>query len=323
MPRFDLPIEELDSYRPSVDEPDNFDLFWSATLHEARQLGQAASFVEVNAGLSEIAVFDVTFPGFGGEPIKGWLMVPRGRSGPLPTVVEYNGYGGGRGLPHERLAWVSAGYAYFLMDTRGQGSVWGSGGDTPDPHGSGPAVPGFLTRGIDNPADYYYRRVYTDAVRAIDALKQFDRVDQGRIVACGASQGGGIALAVAGLVPELVGAMPEVPFLSNFERAVGQTDREPYVELVRYFAVHRHSERRAFSTLSYFDGVNFAKRAACPALFSVALMDPICPPSTVFASFNHYLGDAQIEVYPYNEHEGGGGHHWRKQADWLAALLAG
>jgi cephalosporin-C deacetylase len=45
--------------------------------------------------------------------------------------------------------------------------------------------------------------------------------------------------------------------------------------------VHRAAEATAFATLSYFDGVNFAKRATAPAMFSVALMDQVCPPSTV------------------------------------------
>jgi cephalosporin-C deacetylase len=38
-------------------------------------------------------------------------------------------------------------------------------------------------------------------------------------------------------------------------------------------------------------------------------MDDTCPPDTVYASYNHYLGPKQISVYPYNGHEGGGGHH--------------
>jgi cephalosporin-C deacetylase len=58
--------------------------------------------------------------------------------------------------------------------------------------------------------------------------------------------------------------------------------------------------------LSYFDGVNFAKRATAPALFSTALMDATCPPSTVFGAFHAYGGDADITVWPYNGHEGGG-----------------
>ena len=43
-----------------------------------------------------------------------------------------------------------------------------------------------------------------------------------------------------------------------------------------------------------FDGVDFAKRASVPALFSVALMDQVCPPSTVYAAY-HGRAQAQAE----------------------------
>ena len=237
--------------------------------------------------------------------------------------MEYNGYGGGRGLPHERLQWAASGHAYFFMDTRGQGSAWGTGGSTPDPHGAGASFPGFMTRGIDDPADYYYRRVYTDAVLAIDAVRSLDVVDAARVAVTGGSQGGGIAIAAAGLAEGLVGAMPDVPFLSHFERAVGLTDRDPYNEIVRYLAVHRDAADTVFSTLAYFDGIHFAKRATAPSLVSVALMDPICPPSTVYAAANHHGAGAEVVEYAFNEHEGGQGLHWQRQAAWLAARLAG
>jgi cephalosporin-C deacetylase len=317
----DLSIDDLREYRPTVAEPADFDSFWRDTIAEARAAGGAVTVTPFDAGLTEVEVFDVTFPGFGGHPIAAWMLLPRGRAGRLPTVVEFNGYGGGRGFPHEKLAWVTAGYAYVLMDTRGQGSVWGSGGHTPDPVGSTPAAPGFMTRGIHSAEDYYYRRVYTDAVRAIDAVRAMDRVDPDRIAVAGGSQGGGIAIAVAGLVDGLVGVLPDVPFLQHFTRAVGFTDSDPYGEIVRFLSVHRDKIEQTFATLSYFDGLHFASRATAPALYSVALMDPVCPPSTVFASFNAYAAASEIEVFPFNEHEGGLGHHWRRQADWLRARL--
>ena len=86
-----------------------------------------------------------------------------------------------------------------------------------------------------------------------------------------------------------------------------------------YLAIHRDVVDETFTTLSYFDGVNFARRATAPARFSVALMDPIVLPSTVFAAYNDYAGDdREIDVYPYNGHEGGQGHQWVTQARWLA-----
>jgi cephalosporin-C deacetylase len=69
--------------------------------------------------------------------------------------------------------------------------------------------------------------------------------------------------------------------------------------------------------------VNFAKRATAPALFSVALMDEIVPPSGVFAAFNWYAGDdRELKVYPFNNHEGGHFYQWHAQATWLAARIS-
>jgi len=166
-----------------------------------------------------------------------------------------------------------------------------------------------MTRGILDPATYYYRRVFTDAVRAVDAVRAHPGVDAERVLMSGGSQGGGIALAVAGLVPHLAGVVAEVPFLQHIRRATEITDEFPYKEVADFCKTHRDKVETVFRTLSYFDGVNFVARATAPALYSVALMDEVCPPETVYASYNHYLGPKEISVYPYNGHEGGGSHH--------------
>ncbi len=327
MPLFDLPLDELRAYRPELDEPDDLDDFWRRTLDDARSHDLGLRVVPVETGLRLVEVHDVTFAGFGGQPIKAWLTRPAGTREALPVVVEYQGYGGGRGLPHERLAWAAAGYAHLFMDTRGQGSTWGSGGHTPDDAGTGPQVPGVMTRGILDPEQHYYRRLFTDAVRAVDAARALPDVDPARVAVAGASQGGGITLAVAGLVPDLVAAMPDVPFLCHFRRATEITASDPYGEIVRYLSVHRDHVDAAFRTLAYLDGVHLGRRARADALFSVALMDPICPPSTVYAAYNHYAGhesaaDAapatQIVEYPFNEHEGGQAYQQARQIRWLA-----
>lgn len=302
----DLPEAELREYRSAQVDPADFDAFWGETLDASRAAAPAGATLErVDAGLRTLDVFDVTFPGFAGQPIRAWLRVPRGASGPLPTVVQYQGYGGGRGLPTENLLYASAGFAHLHVDTRGQGSGW-SLGATPDEGVSGPQIPGVMTRGIDRRETYYYRRLFTDAVRAVDAARTLDVVDASRIAVTGGSQGGGITLAVAGLAEGLAAVLPQVPFLCDFPRAVTIHDRDPYHELVRYLAQHRTKASAVLETLAYFDGVNFARRATAPAWFTVALMDEVCKPSTVFGAFNAYAGPKRIEVFPFNGHEGGG-----------------
>lgn len=321
MALFDLPPDELRGYTPDLPEPADFDDFWAATLADARSHELDPRFEAVDTGLRLIETFDVSFAGFGGTRVRGWLHVPAGATGPLPTIVQYIGYGGGRGLAHEKLLLAAAGYASLVMDTRGQGSS-GSVGHTPDLDSVGaPSQRGFMTQGILDPADYFYRRVYTDGVRAVEAARSHPLVDAERVGISGGSQGGGITLAVSALADGLVAVAPDVPFLCDFPRATTLVDTEPYAEIGRYLSVHRDHVEQAARTLSYFDGAVLARRATAPALFSVALMDTICPPSTVYAAYNHYAGPKEIIEYPFNGHEGGGAFHDRARLEWLSRTM--
>lgn len=319
--QFDMPLDQLQQYRPPREEPSDFDAFWQATLTDARRHPLEARFEPVDYGLHTVETFSVTFAGYGGQPIKGWFLVPRQRSGTLPCVVTYIGYGGGRGFPVDWLVWSSAGFAHLVMDTRGQGTTW-LRGDTPDiaPDGDNPQAVGFMTRGVLKPETYYYRRLFTDAVRAVEAARSHPAVDPARIAVTGISQGGGISIAVAGLIPDVSVTMPDVPYLCHYRRATTMVDTSPYSEIVVYCHTHRDKIETVFATLAYFDGVNFAPRIKARALFSVGLMDTICPPSTVYAAYNYVEGEKDIRVYPYNNHEGGHSYQTVEQIKLLTGL---
>ncbi|MFG3259416.1 acetylxylan esterase [Streptomyces sp. NPDC048172] len=324
MPLADLPLAECRDFRPELPEPDGFDDFWSQTCREAEKHAGDPKFEPVENGLALVDTYDVTFTGFDGDPVRGWLHLPRtARDEPLGCVVEFLGYGRGRGLPHENTLWALAGHAHLVMDTRGQG--WSaSPGVTPDP-GSAPhgTVPGFLTSGIHNPYTHYYRRLFTDAVRCVATARAHPAVAADRVVVAGVSQGGGMALAAAGLAPGLAGVMADVPFLCHIRRGVELALQPPYAGVAEYLRLHRDRDRTeaVFRTLSYFDAALLGARASAPALFSVAMRDEICPPSTCFTALNHYGGPKEARIYEFNGHEGGGQYQQREQLAWLRALL--
>jgi len=327
VPRIDLTLPELWDYKPELPEPPGFDAFWSKTLAEQSAYALDVTLEPVDNGLVAVETFDVTFAGYGGDPVRGWLHLPapalRGTgtgTDRLPGVVQFQGYNGGRGLPHEHVFWALAGYAHLVMDTRGQGSGWTTGA-TGDPHGSGPSAPGFLTRGIGRPEDHFYRRVFVDAVRAVEVLRGHDLVDDARVAVTGISQGGGTALAAGALADGVAAVMPDVPFLCDFRRAADLPTLDPYAEIGRYLAAHRDEVAAVFDTLAHFDGALMARRATAPALFSVAVMDTVCPPSTVFAAYHSYRAAKEIAVYEFNDHEGGGPFQQARQAAWLAKVL--
>lgn len=303
---FDKSRSELEVYRSTDTEPADFDAFWAETLAAARLYDLNPDFVPIDAGLPAVRVWDVTFNGYGGQSIKGWYLRPASVTGELACLVQYLGYGGGRGYPHNWILWPTAGYATFVMDTRGQGSGWRTG-DTPDfPDGANPAYSGMMTQGILSRESYYYRRLFVDAVRAVETVLTRPDVDRRRIAVTGKSQGGGLSIAVAGLIPEAVAlCMPEVPFLCHFRRAVGLTNANPYQEIVKYLKIHTRKAEQVFSTLDYFDAVFLARRITSPSLFSTAMMDDICPPSTVYAAFNELATeDKRIVTYSFNGHDG-------------------
>jgi cephalosporin-C deacetylase len=322
VPFFDLPLDQLRDYAPALAEPGDLDEFWTSTLGEAREHDIDVRVERAASPLRLVESYDVSFRGHGGQRVSAWLHLPAGCSEPPPVVVEYIGYGGGRGLVHEHVGYALAGYAHVVMDNRGQG--WGArSGVTPDADpDTGSTGPAFLTRGILDPRTYYYRRLFTDAVRAVEAVRGLPMVDGSRVVAAGVSQGGGIAIAVSALVEGLIGSLIDVPFLCHFERAIGLTDSDPYQEVSRFLRSNRSHVEAVYATLRYFDGALLAPRATAPALFSVGLMDPVCPPSTVFAAYNRWGSpDTAIEVYPFNLHEGGEAFQRERQYAWLAERL--
>jgi cephalosporin-C deacetylase len=114
--------------------------------------------------------------------------------------------------------------------------------------------------------------------------------------------------------------MPDVPLLCYYRRATEIVDSMPYGEISKYCITHRDKTETVFSTLSYFDGLNFSARCDAHAFYSVSLMDQTCPPSTVFAAYNHHIGPKEIRVWRYNSHEGGGTYQDVEKVKYLTSL---
>ncbi|GHF58891.1 cephalosporin-C deacetylase [Kitasatospora xanthocidica] len=296
--------------------------FWRKALGEAGSLPLDVTCVEQPTPLRSTAVYDVSFAGSRGHRISGWLLVPRGAGQPLACVVQFLGYGEGRGHALDWLLWPSVGHATLVVDTRGQGGSNGRPGATPDPVGlTHPQVPGFVTRGILDPEEYYYRDAYVDAVRAVEAAAAHPAVDPRRIAVAGCSQGGQLALAAAVLSPLVAAALVESPFLSAVTDLTRLPDRQPYRELLRFAGYFPESSARALETLGYFDVAVLAGYGRCPALFSVAGRDDRCAPSTGYAAHARYPARKELRTWPMAEHAVPNTALRLAEADFLAEVL--
>jgi cephalosporin-C deacetylase len=302
MPWYDMPLERLREYRTSTQEPEGLDGWWAQRLHQARAQAQPATFTPYEPDVYRpVQVFDVEFSGAGGDPVRAWYIKPAGRPDP-PVVVKFIGYGGGRGAPSEHMLLPAQGYAVFVMDSRGQGGRWTAGATGDGPGGRGPENSQVMTRGITTPENYYYTRMFTDAVRAVDVALDLAGA-AGTVGVTGGSQGGGLALAAAALHRDAVSVChADVPFLCDIQRAITLSPEAPYREIPEFLAQNVALIDTALNTLRYIDCALLARRITAPTLVSVGLMDFICPPSTVFAAYNEITAAKDIAVYPFSGH---------------------
>ena len=230
LPLFDLPLDELRAYRSKATAPDGLDDFWaggdrrgSGSILRAHARAVPRRGLRRARGRRRHLRRRRRRPG-------ARLVSPAGRIGrrtaPLSRHLRRlrrraRSPRDARALPSLRLRDIRDGHpgpGWHLVDgthARSWRRLLRSG--TPRRHDA---------RHSRARRTYYYRRLYVDAVRAVDTAAGLPGVDAGRIAVAGKSQGGALALAAAALVPDAVRLChADVPFLCDIERGMGHRAR--------------------------------------------------------------------------------------------------
>lgn len=295
--------EQMQSYEKYIPKPTkkaDFNDFWDITIEESKLLPLNAEYKRLPYPIEQIEVFDVSYQGFGGTPIKAYYIRPMDHVHNLPCIITFHGYGGNKGSVSNYMKWLIQGYAVLAVDCRGQGE---SGESTYYSNGS---TGTWATQGLLDKHEYYYRKVYMDCKRAIDFIFTRPEIDKKRICLLGASLGGGIALAVAALDTRPALVVADVPNMCNIELAIQQKFEGSLVAIEGYLSRYPERSKQVFDTLSYFDNLNLAPKIKSKVRLSAAFKDLICPPQTIYGVFNHIQSEKTILSYPFSGHDAPG-----------------
>ncbi len=117
---------ELHAYVPELTRRPDFHAFWDEMLECARAVPLAPELDPVDYPNRRLRVLDVSYDGFDGTRIHGWLIRPVAGAmvgdlpERLPCLVHYHGFGGSRGRPADFAAWTQLGIAVLSVNVRDQ-----------------------------------------------------------------------------------------------------------------------------------------------------------------------------------------------------------
>lgn len=310
MPVIDFSVEELLQYQGSTPCPKDFDAYWARALQEMRDTDPQVELVPAPFHTESADCFDLFFTGVKGARIHAKLLIPKGCAKPCPAVLQFHGYSGYAVNWNDKLNFVAEGFVVAALDCRGQGGLSQDVGGV-----RGNTLHGQFIRGLEDPdgENLLMRNIMLDTAELARIVMALPQVDETRVGAMGASQGGGLTLACASLVPEIRRVAPQYPFLSDYRRVWEMDlDVDAYQELREYFRMYdpRHErEREIFEKLGYIDIQNMTKWIRGTVLMATGLQDTICPPSTQFAAYNRITAPKSVLFYPDY------GHEWLRDHD--------
>ncbi len=295
----------------------DFESFWERNIKECREKPFKLSIKKAKQPLLSMEVFKIGFAASDGERIIGYKILPKNRpSKKIPFLVHIHGLGGSKGFPWEYAYWTGLGIGVVALDMRGQA------GETKNNFKYKSGFPGFLaTLGVLDKDEFYFGKLFKDALRAVFLTKTFKEADPRRIIIEGSSQGGGTAFAVAGILgKEIFAAMANVPSYSQIpERIKDKTGG--ISQIAAYIKKFPKTKQLILETTSYFDNMNFAPRITCPIICGVGLKDKICPAKNFFPAYKLVRSKKTIKIYPNAGHEGGGKKNENAKINWLEKLL--
>lgn len=304
MPIVDMPLDRLRVYQGVNPRPADFDAFWDRSLEELRAIDPRAEYIPVDFP-SEIAdLYDLYYTSTKGARIHAQVAVPKKKTGKGAAVLHFHGLSG-RCLPWTTLLiYASQGYVIASMDVRGQGGASEDVGGVPGTTYTTPFM-----RGMDGkPEDLLVRDIFLDTAQLARVIMARDDVDKTRVGVYGGSQGGGLSIACAALVPEIKLCAPTYPYMSDYKRVWDMDlDKGAYEGLryyFRWFDPRHEREEEIFTKLGYIDVQFLAPRIRARVQMSTGLMDTTCPPSTQFAAYNKITSEKTVLIYPDFGHEG-------------------
>ncbi|AGC75475.1 cephalosporin-C deacetylase-like acetyl esterase [Nonlabens dokdonensis] len=277
---------DVDQIQTFTKMPEDFDSFWNKAIRDARKIDLNPQMTRLpEQDTDKNLAYHIRFNHGKKAFIYGILMVPK-KEGTFPAVLHVPGAGvrpyygtdksddvislqiGIHGIPVNL-------YDSAIYENLKQGALYK-----------------YYWNRMDDRDAYYYKRVYTACVRAIDFIHTVDKFDGENLAVTGGSQGGALTIVTAALddrVDAIAAFYPALSDLEGFKN--GRAGGWP-----RIYEKDFDFTPQKVEVTRYYDVVNFARKLKTPGFYAYGYNDNVCPASSITAMLNELKSEKTVEV---------------------------
>ena len=295
-----------EGFKAGYEEPADLMDYWNNQKAQLRALPMQvkATALDVPAQYQgKYVCEDIEINCLGPAPVRAYMAKPvKAEKGSLPIVILCRAAGVSgqwcRCQVGECVGNAALGNGALSLDLNAHGMINGQSDDYYRMLENG-LLHNYYDHNAADRETYYFRGMYLRLLRAIDYMTHQPEWDGKRILVIGESQGGGQAVAAAGLDTRVTAVVLNVPAMQDFGGTrVGRRGGWPH-------PIESHQDLSADmldATLPYFDGALILRHSKAEIYCEIGLIDITCPPSAVWSSLNGAPGRKTVNCVPFRTH---------------------
>jgi cephalosporin-C deacetylase-like acetyl esterase len=294
-------VVDAEHFQPGTKRPKDFDKYWENEIRELKNLPVRIKSFPVTIAEAGYSCADIEINCTGPKPARGYFAKPEKalpKSLPIVLFVRAAGVKGDwcQSKPQEALNFAKMGNGALAFDLNAHGMLNGQPQQYYDELEKG-ELRNYWEIGNENRDEYYFRGMYLRLIRTLDFLTSQPEWDGKRILVIGESQGGGQALAAAGLDERVSAVVATVPAMCDFGgELAGRTGGWP-----QPFKSNGDTEKM-LKTIPYFDVAHLLKNSKATIVTEIGFIDSTCPSVSIYAAINQSKGEKIVFGVPYRGH---------------------
>ncbi len=297
-------VVEPQGFQPGFQRPRDLEGYWNDLKKQITQMPFQVEKTGIDLPADDVdnyVCFDMELNCLGPQPARGYFAKPKiAYPATLPIVI-YVRAAGVKGSwcksnVDEALRFAKMGKGALCFDLNAHGMLNGM----PDAYYNKleeGELKNYWLQGIESRDDYYFRGMFLRLLRTIEFMAQQPEWDGQRILVIGESQGGGQALAAAGLDSRVSAVVATVPALCDFG-GVLLNRKSGWPQPIESTS----KSEKILNTLPYFDTALLLKNSKATIVAEIGLIDQTCPASSIYAAINQAKGKKILFPVPYRTH---------------------